>query len=157
VLDRETELGLVTSRVSSTQLESQALFSERILLVASPDFVVPRHPTLDDIPLILFPPSTGFRQYLNDKVGTGVLARQVKMETDSVEAIQSFVMMGLGGSFLPVSSVKRELAARGLKQLRVSRVPPLSRTTSVLHRRDRRLGAAAQSFLRVISATAGSR
>jgi len=154
ILDREIDLGFVTSPVSDTHLKTEHLFTEDIVLVVSPDLAVRRPASLEDIPLILFPSTTGFRQYLNDTLGSERIAQQVKMETDSVEAIKSFVMVGLGGSFLPVTSVAKELADHTLKRLRPASLPKLCRATTVVYRRDRKPGAAAREFLRVIGAKA---
>ena len=72
-----------------------------------------------------------------------------------MEAIKSFVAVGLGASFLPVTSVDQELAADTLKRLRLPHVPwlrladgpssaaanrtlsPVRRVTSWPHRRTR--------------------
>src|ERR1051326_7132601 len=104
VLGGEVDLGLVTSDVPLRDLQAKVLYREEIVLVVAPDFT-PRRRDLESIPLILFPSTTGFRSYLNDRLGSERLAEQVRMETDSVEAIKSFVMAGLGGSFLPMMAV----------------------------------------------------
>lgn len=149
VLDRELDLGFVTSPVRDARLAVKPLFAEDIVLVAAPDFRVRRGISLGGVPLILFPPTTGFRRYLDDTLGSERLGRQVKMETDSVEAIKSFVEVGLGASFLPATSVAGEIAAGRLQRLRLSGLPRLRRSTSVVYRSDRRMGSAAQYFLDV--------
>lgn len=152
VLEREVDLGFVTSPVSRGGLKEKVLYREEIVLVVSPDFASDGRVLLENIPLILFPSTTGFRNYLNDKLGSERLAQQVRMETDSVEAIKSFVMVGLGGAFLPITAVAHELAKRRLKRLRLSPRPALHRSTAVLCRRDRYAGAAVRHFLRIIGA-----
>ena len=151
VLGGEVDLGLVTSDVPLRDLQAKVLYREEIVLVVAPDFT-PRRRDLESIPLILFPSTTGFRSYLNDKLGSERLAEQVRMETDSVEAIKSFVMAGLGGSFLPITAVAHELAQHRLKRLKLSRLPVLRRSTTALRRRDRRAGAALRHFLRILGA-----
>lgn len=152
VLERAVDLGLVTTPSTHQALQQRVLFREEIVLVAGRGFW--RRSTLESLPLILFPDSTGFRAYLDAKLGKERLARAVKMETDSVEAIKSFVASGLGASFLPASAVRHELAARSLRRISLPGLPPLRRSTSVLRRRDRPLSAAATSFLAILEAAA---
>jgi DNA-binding transcriptional LysR family regulator len=148
VLEREVDLGLLTSPVGSRALQERVLFREEIVLVVARDFDQPRE--LEALPLILFPRSTGFRAYLDQKVGAARLARRVKMETDSVEAIKSFVASGLGASFLPRSAVANELAARALRRIVLPGLPKLQRSTRVVRRRDRALNATAARFLQIL-------
>jgi DNA-binding transcriptional LysR family regulator len=148
VLEREVDLGLVTSPVGSRALKERVLFREEIVLVVARDFDQPRE--LEALPLILYPQSTGFRAYLDQKVGAARLARRVKMETDSVEAIKSFVASGLGASFLPRSAVANELAARALRRIVLPGLPKLQRSTRVVRRRDRALNSTAARFLQIL-------
>jgi DNA-binding transcriptional LysR family regulator len=149
VLERAVDLGLVTSPASSRALHERVLFREEIVLVVARDFVKPPR-ELEQLPLILFPESTGFRAYLDQKLGAARLARQVKMETDSVEAIKSFVTSGLGASFLPRSAVAKELSARTLRRVALPGLPPLQRSTRVVRRRGRALNATAMRFLELL-------
>lgn len=154
-LDREIDLGLVTSATSHPNLSVTPLFSEKIVLVAPPHHpLVGRSSTVADLsalPLILFPRGSGFRQYLEQALAAAGLSADVKMETDSVEAIKGFVAAGLGGSLLPRSAVDAEIADGSLAHVRVKRLPALTRTTAVIYRKDRYLTSAARAFLRVMS------
>jgi DNA-binding transcriptional LysR family regulator len=152
VLDRDVDIGFVTSQASHRELKTQVLYKEEIVLVVAPEFRPARPLSLQSIPLILFPATTGFRRYLDDALGSERLAQQVRMETDSVEAIKSFVMVGLGGAFLPITAVAQELSRHHLKRLAPPRLPMLQRSTTVLRRRDRHLCAAARHFLRILGA-----
>jgi DNA-binding transcriptional LysR family regulator len=153
VLEREVELGLVTTPATHRALQQRLLFHEAIVLVAGREFRLAA-PELESLPLIVFPASTGFRAYLDSKLGQQRLARAVKMETDSVEAIKSFVASGLGVSFLPASAVKHELATRSLRRIALPGLPALRRSTSVLCRRDRPPSAAAASFFAILETAA---
>lgn len=154
VLERDIDLGLVTSPVDHPDLRVTGLFDEEIILVAPPD-----HPLaynngtaqkLEESPLILFPHGSGFREYLDHTLAEAGVQAQVKMETDSVEAIKSFVMVGLGVSFLPESAVDAEVEAGLLERVTVESLPRLARNTSVVYRIDRYLSTAAQGFMRVL-------
>jgi DNA-binding transcriptional LysR family regulator len=156
VLDRSVDIGVVTSPVQHSGLRVVSLFDEEIALVTPPD-----HPLADRVisreefeaaPLILFSQGTGFRAYLTRALRDALLSATVKMESDSVEAIKSFVAVGLGISFLPVAAVQEEVEAGTLARSRVEGLPPLTRTTAAILRADRYLGAGARGFLEMLCA-----
>jgi len=76
---------------------------------------------------------------------------QVKMESDSVEAVKSFVTVGLGISFLPLGAVAAEIESGVLRRVQVTGLPPLKRNTAVVYRTDRYLSAGARAFLKILS------
>ncbi|MDP2857429.1 MAG: LysR family transcriptional regulator [Bacillota bacterium] len=150
-LDREIDLGLVTSPVPHPDLEALPLFDEQIVLVGPPDSSPSpiTQATLSETPLILFPRGTGFRAYLDQVLAQAGAAPHVKMETDSVESIKGFVQVGLGMSFLPLSAVQAEIDAGLLVRVDVEGIAPLTRTTAVVRRKDRYFGVAARDFLAI--------
>jgi DNA-binding transcriptional LysR family regulator len=151
VCRREVDCGLVTTRPSGDDLTSTVLFREDIVCVVAPHARYGTRPELEALPLILFPSTTGFRAYLTQKIGAERLSRQVKMEMDSVEAIKSFVAVGLGASLLPLSAVKSDLATRRLKRVGVRGLGKLRRSTTLIRRRDRYLSTAARDFIELLS------
>ncbi len=154
-LDREIDLGLVTSPVPHPDLQSVPLFEEEIVLVAPPDDARSQdltQATTAEIPLILFPRGTGFRAYLDQVLAEAGISPRVKMETDSVESIKSFVQVGLGMSFMPLSAVQAERDSGLLARVNLAGIPPLRRTTAVIRRKDRYLGVAARDFLAIAQA-----
>jgi DNA-binding transcriptional LysR family regulator len=169
-LDREIDLGLVTSPVPHPDLEALPLFDEQIVLVGPPESSPSPQPdarpngppmqpdsspspitqaTLSETPLILFPRGTGFRAYLDQVLAEAGAAPHVKMETDSVESIKGFVQVGLGMSFLPLSAVQAEIDAGLLVRVDLEGIAPLTRTTAVVRRKDRYFGVAARDFLAI--------
>ena len=152
---RELEVGIVTSPVEGAEFRIVRLFAEEIALIVPPDhpFAGGEMPAeeLPHVPLILFPSDSGFRCYLDRELAAAGISAQVKMETDSVEAIKSFVAIGLGASFLPASAVAVEISAGVLAQVVLTHFPPLQRSTSVLYRADRYRTRAMQGFLQVMS------
>jgi DNA-binding transcriptional LysR family regulator len=155
VLRREIDLGLVTSPIEHPDLRVAELFEERIVLVGPPS----REPTgrligaeeLNAAPLILFPKGTGFRDYLDRALADAGVRPVVKMETDSVEAIKSFVAVGRGVSFLPEGAVEAEVASGTLAVVEMEPLLGLSRKTSVIYRPDRYLSTAARGFLSILT------
>lgn len=153
-LGREADLGMVTSAVRHPGLTSVDLLEERIVLVCPSDHhlsgqTVPAA-RLESCALILFPEGTGFRAYLDGVLRQVGISMRVKMETDSVEAIKSFVAVGLGVSFLPSSAVAREVDSGALGTISITDIPALTRRTSVIYRNDRYLSAAARAFLCIL-------
>lgn len=153
-LDREIDLGLVTSPVQDPALTVEDLFEEEIVLALPRGHELAGHHVsardLGHVPLILFPRGTGFRRYIDQRLAAAGIAANIKMETDSVEAIKSFVANGLGCSFLPVSAVESELKSGHLETAVVRKLRPLVRKTSVIRRTDRYLSAAALGFLELL-------
>jgi len=152
VLGREVDLGLVTTTVEDPSLTAMELYEEEIALVAPAGHV--RAMGLDALsaaPMILFPKGAGFRDYLDRVLAEVGISANVKMETDSVEAIKSFVAVGLGVSFLPMPAVDAELRSGALSMVSVDGLPKLTRRTSVVYRKDRYLSAAARAFLAVLT------
>jgi DNA-binding transcriptional LysR family regulator len=71
------------------------------------------------------------------------------METDSNETIKQSVMAGIGIGFLSLHTVRLELAAGRIANLRVAGLP-LRRQWFVVHSRQRRLTPAADEFLQYL-------
>jgi DNA-binding transcriptional LysR family regulator len=150
-LERVIDVGLITSPVEHPDLRVVGLYDEEIVLVAPPgDPLAGREVSaaaLAEAALILFPHGTGFREYLDRVLAAAGIPARVKMESDSVEAIKSFVAVGLGVSFLPVAAVEAEIASHTLAPVRVAGLPPLRRRTAAVYRADRHLSAGARGFL----------
>ncbi len=155
-LAREIDLGFVTSPVDNSDLRITGLFDEQIRLVAHPNW---QHDgksitELSQAPLILFGKNSGFRDYLDRTFADAGITPNIRMESDSLEAIKSFVASGLGLSFLPMSAVEKEIAEGTLAVIETNFLPPLSRKTSAIYRMDRYLSAAARAFLEISAPSA---
>ena len=146
----ELDLGFVTSEPRRGELVARPVFEEEIVLVVEPSLARRVRVRLEELPLILFPKSTGFRSYLEQRWLERGLSLQVKMETDSVEAIKSFVAVGLGASFLPLSTVEDELRRGVLARVAAQGMGPLRRRTTLIRRQDRRPSFAVRSFLEIV-------
>ena len=152
VLSSEVDLGFVTSEPRGKDLDAQQLFAEEIVLVVEPIAARRQPVALDSLGLILFPKNTGFRQYIDQRLSACGAAVSVKMETDSVEAIKSFVTSGIGASFLPIGMVREELGRGTLARVRAQGLGKLERRTSLIWRRDRRQSFAMRSFSSIVAA-----
>jgi DNA-binding transcriptional LysR family regulator len=149
VSSREVDLGFVTSEPHQKELLVRRLFEEEIVLVVEPAAASRVPVPLEQLGLILFPKTTGFRQYLDQRLGAR-RAYSVKMETDSIEAIKSFVAVGLGASFLPITTVQDELGRGTLACVQARGVGKLRRRTAVI-RRPGVASLAIRSFLEIVT------
>jgi DNA-binding transcriptional LysR family regulator len=147
VMAAEVDVGFVTSELRQAELVVRNVLEEEIVLVLEPQARVARPVPLDELPLILFPRTTGFRNYLEQRFVARRLRPNVKMETDSVEAIKSFVAVGLGASFLPLSTVSEELERRQLVRATARGLGTLRRRTALVRRHDRTPSFAVRAFL----------
>jgi DNA-binding transcriptional LysR family regulator len=146
---RRADLGLATSPVRDPRRHVETLFDEPIVLVGPPDGR--RHAlALAELPLIMFAAGGGFRADLDRAFRAAGISPQVKMESDSVEAIKAFVAGGLGYALLPESAVRAELGTRTLRRVVTTDLPEIRRTTRVLWHRARYRSRASRAFLAVI-------
>jgi len=155
LLEGEIDLGLITSPTDHPSIALCSLFAEEIVLVVPPDHplagaaIAPMR--LGSLPLILFPHGAGFRDYLDRFFAASQCPPNVKMETDSVEAIKSFVGAGLGASLLPFSAVQQEIADGTLARVTFTGIAPPQRETYAAYRGDRYLCATAKQFLELLT------
>jgi DNA-binding transcriptional LysR family regulator len=147
----DVDLGFVTSEPRSRELVVRRLFEEEIVLVVEPRAARRGPVAIESLGLILFPKNTGFRQYLDQRLAAQRVS--VKMETDSVEAIKSFVQSGIGASFLPIGMVREELRQGTLARVQARGLGTLQRRTSMIWQRDRRPSFGMQSFVDIVGAT----
>lgn len=154
VLAREIDLGFITSPVEHPDLSTRELYEEEIVLVTDSGHPLAGRtvqPTeLDSIPLILFPHGSGFRAYIDRVLAEAGISASVKMETDSAEAIKSFVEVGLGASLLPASAVEAEIGQGRLARMDVAELPTLTRKTSLIYRSDRYLSTSSGAFMAML-------
>jgi DNA-binding transcriptional LysR family regulator len=152
VVSSEVDLGFVTSEPRQPDLIVRRLFEEEIVLVVEPSSARRSPVALESLGLILFPKHTGFREYIDQRLLARQLSVSVKMETDSVEAIKSFVTSGIGASFLPIGIVREELRLGTLARVQARGLGPLKRRTSLIRRRDRRPTVGMQGLLDIVCA-----
>lgn len=154
VMDRELDLGIVTSPRQMPHLRVVPLFEEEIGLVAPGDHPLANRrmkaAELESAPLILFPRGNGFRDFLEQTFAAQDVSLRPKMENDSVEVLKSFVAMGLGMTFLPLAAARQELDSGALSLIRITGVPSLRRRTAVVLREDRYLNAVTRRFLEIL-------
>jgi DNA-binding transcriptional LysR family regulator len=147
----EVELGFVTSEPQASGLQVKRLFEEEIVLVVErghPDW---GSSTSEELPLILFPKTSGFRNYLEGRLAARRFPFRVKMETDDVAVIKSLVAVGIGAAFLPASAVEKELRAKTLVRLEPPGLGKLRRRTALIAHGERTPSFAMQRFAEIVT------
>ena len=152
VVGREVDVGFVTSDVTHPDLTVVPLYEEEIVFVVRREGAKTKRDRInvEEYPVISFPTNTGFRSWLDRTLAASGIVANVKMESDSIEAIKSFVAIGLGGSFLPEVAVAAEIRAKVLSKVLVRGLSRLRRRTAVIRRHDRYLTGAARGFLDIV-------
>jgi len=156
LLHGEVDLGLITTPQVHERLESRPLFEDSLIVIAAPDYAanVPEILSPADLakqPMIAYVRGARFRittDQLLEQVG---IEPNVIMEFDSHEAIKAMVRLGFGIALAPSSAVYKDLESGNLTALSVPELPPSSRTTSVILRRDERRSPAVIAFLELLS------
>ena len=140
VLREEVQLGLMRS-IGHRDVEVWPFYDEDLVLVAAPD-----HPfasrrsvktaELGDEHIILFDRTSSWYDLTQSMfLRAGVTPRSL-MELDNIEAAKHMVERMLGVAFLPRTAVKRDLASRALRLVKLADAPRLSHSIVVARRRD---------------------
>ena len=125
----ELDLGIVTLPLEGEGLESQELFSQRLVLVVPKGHLLAKHrsvklPHLAREPFVLLQRGTRTGLALWSHFDGEGFVPQVVMDSGSFEVIKRYVGEGIGLSFLPEIVVTEEDRAR-LATLRVAGLPTI--------------------------------
>lgn len=122
--------------------------------------VGPQHPwwgresvpiaALADQPMVMRPPGSQTRQWLESSLSRLGLAPQIEAEFDNLEPIKRAVAGGRGVAILPDYAVQQEEAHGALWRISIEGAP-LMRTLKLLHPRTDLMPATALAFLKVLA------
>lgn len=160
VIREEIEMGVVGSRFASDAVDFTPVGSDRIILVAGkghPWFGQPVVPldALRSQGFIIREPGSGTGRAVDAAlaaVGIGPGDLQVVVRLGSNEAIKIAVAAGLGISFVPAISVRRELEQGELRAVEISGLE-IGREFFLVNRTGRELSPAASAFARMVRET----
>ena len=129
ILSGEGDIGFINGKPQSTQLWSQSVLVDPIHLVVKYDSVLPEQILPNDLYLFPLIMSSG-RSVTRDTIDEGLRRNNVRIEKltikhhmDTIESVKLSVLNGYCLSFLPYSSIKKELY---LKQLRIIELKDVS-------------------------------
>lgn len=151
VLSREIDLGIVTTVREEPELTAIPLMRDDLRLV-----VPPSHPlvhakvvSFDEVlryPIILMKKGSGLRTIIVEYAEQRGKALVPVMETDSLESINRLVQYGMGIAFLPDSSVRDDIRAGRLVDVKLGDINLGSRTITLITASNRVLPACAIRF-----------
>jgi DNA-binding transcriptional LysR family regulator len=140
VLRDDVQLGMMRA-IAHRDIETWPFYDEDLVLVASPahPFSAKRAVKTVDLArehIILFDRTSSWYDMTQALFVQAGVSPQGLMELDNIEAAKHMVARRLGIAFLPRPAVKRELAARTLRIVKVADAPRLSHPIVIARRRD---------------------
>jgi LysR family hydrogen peroxide-inducible transcriptional activator len=129
-------------------LNSEALFSEDLVLITAPDHrlaALGRVPllALQSEPLVVFKPGSGVRHTLLRVCAAAGFTPRIAFESGAVSAMRAFVAAGIGIAVVPRSAA--EVAGPPVRLLELAS-PPLSRNVALVWHEAHYRSAAARAF-----------
>ena len=160
VVDEEVQLGLARF-MQHPDVDALHLYDEEAVLVVHPghSFTKTRVAAMSQVaqePLIVYDPGdpgSSYFQFINRVCRDAGVTAKVEMNLDSVEAAKNMVRLGLDVSFLPRSTVRREVEFESLILIDLAEVPTVLLPTYLLLRRGQEIGPTARSFLKLLQET----
>ncbi len=140
VLRDDVQLGLMRA-IAHRDVETWPFYEEDLVLVAAPEhpFAARRSVKTAELSaehIILFDQTSSWYDLTQSLfVRAGVTPRAL-MELDNIEAAKHMVQRMLGVAFLPRTAVKRDIASRALRLVKLADAPRLSHAIVVARRRD---------------------
>ena len=154
VLSDHVDIGLGCTLIHP-QTELFHLYNEYIVLVTHPHhrFALSGKASIYDVahePLILYNRDSTYFVLINRFCREMGIAPRVEMELDSIDATKRMIEQGLGVSFLPRNSIRRELSLGNLVEIVMKDGHQVKLPTSVMIRRNEIHGNLVSAFLRVL-------
>jgi DNA-binding transcriptional LysR family regulator len=141
VLQGEIDMAVLPTPLSHPRLKSIALCSDPVVLVCSPELkaTLPDPLPLDQlsqVSMISFQTPSRFRTFVDSILEQHGVYPNVTMEFDSHEAVRMMVAMGFGVAMVPKSAVEGDLDSGKLVPLTVDGLQEITRTTSLVVKRE---------------------
>jgi DNA-binding transcriptional LysR family regulator len=153
VLDNLADFGIAQLPIQDKKLQVVRIHSDEISLLVPASHPLTGQASVLPQDLVPFPillPKSGItRTRLNAWLESVEDEIQVSMELDSTEMIKTFVMAGLGISFLAASHCRAEVEANQLGVISLA-PEPMIRRLALIYRKDKSLSKAALGFINVI-------
>jgi DNA-binding transcriptional LysR family regulator len=152
VLAARLDLGICLLPVSDPRLTYQRLFDETLCLVAPKGSSLPSEPLrmreLAKLPLVLMPADYCLRQMIEAECRRAGVRPLVLVEMTSPHGILEAVRCGAGFTILPTPFVRQQLKDASLRMVALCKPVP-THPVGLIHLARRRLGLAAQEFIRL--------
>ena len=153
----EVQVGFTRS-LMHPEIESIHLYDEEIVPVVHPDHPLASRGEVDiydmsQEPLILYDQESTYFALIDRECREAGITPNIKMNLDSIEATKQMIERGLGVSFLPMSSIKRELEMGTLTQVTLLGGHEIKLPTSVIVRRSKSYSSVIIALLEVLQQT----
>jgi DNA-binding transcriptional LysR family regulator len=154
VQQEEAQIGL-SRTVVHPEIFSSHLYDEEIVLASHPNhpFAIKGTASIQDIgrePLILYDKGSTYFIMIEKACQEFGIIPNIIMNLDSVEATKQMLERGLGISFLPVNSMKRELEMGMLAIIKLAAGHQVKLPTSVIIRKSKIYAPAVIAFLELL-------
>jgi len=153
VENNDIDIGLVESPVLNKSLVVRACWQDNLVVIVAPDHPLAKKDSihvseLKNYPFISREEGSGTRCVLCDHLEENGMAMNdldLSMEFGSPEAIKNAVESGLGISVVSETTLVKEIQLKTLKAVKID--PPLQRSFSLVHQRQKFRIRAMQEFL----------
>ena len=127
------DVGLLTLPVEGTDLMQVPVMREELLLVMHPahKLAKQRRVAPGDLvgqPWVLFERGSSTRRVIDDMMQRDGIRPRIVMETENVEILKAFAMIGLGLTILPYQALAREVRSGSLRCRRITGVSMVRET-----------------------------
>ena len=154
VVNKHVQIGLSRGLVHP-DIDTRRLFDEDLVLITNPshEFVVHGNVTINEVarePLILYNAQSSYFLLIEEVCNEAGITPNVEIRVDSVDSIKSMVEIGLGVSFVPRSSIKKELENGTLCEIPMGPTSRMVISTCVLIHRSEKTDSTVKAFLSVL-------
>jgi len=154
----EADLGLVSFPRDGGDVAAIPWQAQEMGVVVAPSHALATRASvsladLDGLTMVGFIDDLPIRRATDRLLKKHRVAVNVIHEFDNVETLKRAVEIGAGAAILPLATVDREIEQRSLRALRLRDVE-FVRPLGVIHRRHKRLSAAAERFVELLHETA---
>lgn len=148
--ENTVDLVIMGQPPAEADVEAQSFLDNPLVVVAPPDHPLARHKTiplarLQEETFLVREPGSGTRSAMERFFAERGMRLKTGMEVGSNEAIKQSVQAGLGLGLLSRATIEQELALKRLAVLDIEDFP-IMRHWYVVHRKGKRLSAAADAF-----------
>jgi len=150
ISENSVDLAIMGQPPAGLDVEAQAFMENPLVIVAPPDHPLANQETiplarLQDEVFLVREPGSGTRIAMERFFSERQMHLKTGMEVGSNEAIKQSVQAGMGLGLLSHATIEQELALKRLVVLDIAEFP-IMRHWYVVHRRGKRLSAAAEAF-----------
>ncbi|PZC44324.1 MAG: DNA-binding transcriptional regulator, LysR family [Chloroflexi bacterium] len=154
VLNKHVQIGLSRGLVHP-DVDTRRLFDEDLVLITHPShrFAIDGNVDINEVakePLILYSAESSYFLLIEEVCNQAGITPNIEIRVDSVDSIKSMVAMGLGISFVPVSSIQKEINQGTLVQIPLGPTSRVLISTCVLTHREEKSNKSVNAFISIL-------